>query len=119
MSRPSLPLSRRHLLQTATAAGALAATSRFASRAYAGEEITFLTWETSHDDAWLKEWSDKTGVKTNVTRIGSNDESYEKLRSGAIVADMTIVDTGSIPRFMRTIPPSTMQIVQAATLGSR
>ena len=102
MTRTTLSLSRRRLLQAAAAAASvLAATSKFASRAYAGEEITFLTWETYHDDDWLKEWSDKTGVKTNVTRIGSNDESYEKLRSGAIVADMTIVDTGSIPRFKK------------------
>src|SRR4051794_30269774 len=101
MTTTSLLLTRRRLLQAGTAAGALAAASKFASRAYAGEEITILTWETYHDDDWLKEWSDKTGVKTNVTRIGSNDESYEKLRSGAIVGDMTIVDTGSIPRFKK------------------
>src|SRR5438132_49692 len=95
-------ISRRRLLQTGAAAGAVAAaSSRFASRAYAGEELTFLTWETYHDDDWLKAWSDKTGVKVNVTRIGSNDESYEKLRSGAVVADMTIVDTGSLERFRK------------------
>jgi spermidine/putrescine transport system substrate-binding protein len=101
MTTTRCPISRRSFLQAGAAAGALAATRKIASRAYAGEELTFLTWETYHDDEWLKEWSDKTGVKTNVTRIGSNDESYEKLRSGAIVADMTIVDTGSIPRFKK------------------
>src|SRR3954468_8157134 len=97
----SFPMSRRRLLQSGAAAGAVAATSKFASRAYAGEELTFLTWETYHDDEWLKAWSEKTGVKVNVTRIGSNDESYEKLRSGAVVADMTIVDTGSLERFRK------------------
>ncbi len=101
MTTNSLSFSRRRLMQTGVAAGAVAATSKFASRAYAGEEITFLTWETYHDDDWLKEWSDKTGVKVNVTRFGSNDESYEKLRSGAVVADMTILDTGSIERFRK------------------
>jgi spermidine/putrescine transport system substrate-binding protein len=109
------------MLQTGAAAGALAATSKFASRAYAGEEITFLTWETYHDDDWLKEWTDKTGVKCNVTRIGSNDESYEKLRSGAIVADMTIVDTGSVPRFKKAgviVPIDPAKFPNAANIAA-
>ncbi|MFO1061439.1 MAG: extracellular solute-binding protein [Dongiaceae bacterium] len=121
MSSRSMSLSRRRVLQAGAAAGVLAATSRFASRAHAGEEITFLTWETYHDDDWLKEWSDKTGVKTNVTRIGSNDESYEKLRSGAIVADMTIVDTGSIERFKKAgviVPVDPAKFPNAANIAA-
>ena len=66
-----------------------------------GEEITMLTWETYHDDDWLAEYRAKTGVKINPIRIGSNDESYEKLRSGAVSADMFILDTGSIERFKK------------------
>ena len=46
MTTTSLLLTRRRLLQAGTAAGALAAAGKFASRAYAGEEITILTWET-------------------------------------------------------------------------
>src|SRR5260221_5531595 len=101
MPKKGLLRSRRRLMQLGISAGALALSGSMPSRSFAGEEITIITWETYHDDAWLKEYTDKTGVKVNVTRIGSNDESYEKLRSGAVVADMTIVDTGSIPRFVK------------------
>lgn len=101
MSRDSLSLSRRRLLQAGAAAGALAVTGWKPTRAYAGEEITIMTWETYHDDPWLEEYMAKTGVKVNVVRFASNDESFEKLRSGAVVADMTIADTGSLVRFVK------------------
>jgi spermidine/putrescine transport system substrate-binding protein len=121
MTNKSLLLSRRRLMQLGASAGALALAGSMPSRAFAGEEITIITWETYHDDAWLKEYTDKTGVKVNVTRIGSNDESYEKLRSGAIVADMTIVDTGSIPRFMKVgviVPVDPAKFPNASNIAS-
>ena len=101
MSSNSSALSRRQALKLGASAGVLALAGGVSSRAFAGEEITIMTWETYHDDPWLKEYTDKTGVKVNVIRFGSNDESFEKLRSGAVVADMTIADTGSLQRFVK------------------
>jgi spermidine/putrescine transport system substrate-binding protein len=102
MTQASFSISRRTAVKAlgGAAAGAFAI-GKGATRAFAGEEITIMTWETYHDDPWLEEYTKKTGVKVNVIRFGSNDESFEKLRSGAVVADMTIADTGSLERFYK------------------
>ncbi len=103
MNKKLASVTRRDAMKTiGVTVGGLAAVAAGSTRSYAaGEEITIMTWETYHDDPWLQEYTEKTGVKVNVIRFGSNDESFEKLRSGAVVADMTIADTGSLQRFSK------------------
>ena len=93
-------LSRRALLTTSAAIGGLSFPAIMASRTYAADkEITIITWETYHDPAWLEEWTAKSGIKVNAVRVSSNDETYAKVRSGAVDADVLVIDAGSIPRF--------------------
>ncbi len=112
--------SRRQLLKgSALAAGGLAATSiigsPFPARA-AGGEVTILTWETYHDDPWLAEFTQNTGIKVNVVRAGSVDEMYAQTRSGAIKSDILFFDSGSIPRYMeaKLIAPIDLSQVENA-----
>jgi spermidine/putrescine transport system substrate-binding protein len=94
-------ITRRSLLKVAAATAGAAALGGTAPRAFAqSEEITIMTWETYHDDDWLAEWTAKSGVKVNAIRIGSNDETYAKLRSGAAEVDAFVLDIGSMQRFI-------------------
>lgn len=94
-------LNRRQILGGLGGAAALGTAGVFPRSAHANTgEITILTWETYHDDAWLAEYTAKTGVKINAVRAGSADEMYAQLRSGAIAADIVYIDTGSVPRYI-------------------
>lgn len=114
--------SRRNLMKVVVSLGGLAAFDTLTSRvSAAGEEITIVTWETYHDDKWLNEWTVKSGVKVNAIRTGSNDETYAKLRSGAVVPDMIVIDIGSMPRFLNAnliVPVDPSKITNAANIAS-
>ncbi len=62
-------------------------------------EITVITWETYHDDPWVKQAEKDLGLKINITRVGSVDEMYAKARAGGTDADLYLVDSGSIKRY--------------------
>ena len=80
MNEKFASVTRRDAMKTiGVAVGGLAAVAAGSARSYAaGEEITIMTWETYHDDPWLQEYTEKTGVKVNVIRFGSNDEVVRK-----------------------------------------
>ena len=94
-----LKIGRRGFLAAAAAGTAALAAPAFIRDARAASEITIITWETYHEDAWIAEWSKATGVKVNVVRAGSNDEIFAQTQSGAIQADVLYFESGSIPRF--------------------
>src|SRR5262249_58464946 len=101
-------LSRRELLQRAAAAGlvllapSVARGALGAGRAEAAiraSTINILTWETYHDDPWLKQAEQDLGLKFNAVRAGSVDEVFAKARAGTIPWDLFLVDSGSITRY--------------------
>ena len=101
-------LSRRDLLGRAGAAGlalSLPAFARFplgassAAAATTGSTINILTWETYHDDPWLKQAAKDLGFKFNALRAGSVDEVFAKARAGTVPWDLFLVDSGSILRY--------------------
>jgi len=101
-------LSRRDLLQRAAAAGvvlfvpSVARGALGADRAEAAiraSTINILTWETYHDDPWLKQAEKDLGLKFNAVRAGSVDEVFAKARAGTIPWDLFLVDSGSITRY--------------------
>lgn len=95
-----LKMNRRSMVGLAGAAAAAAVASPFISRrAIAAEEITIFTWETYHEDPWIAEWTQKTGVPVKIVRTGSVDEMFAQTQSGAIQADIIYIDSGSIKRY--------------------
>ncbi len=96
-------LSRRELLQRSAVAGLVlsvpALGAGVARGATAAGSINILTWETYHDDPWLKQASKDLGLKFNVVRAGSVDELYAKARAGTVKWDLFLVDSGSIKRY--------------------
>ena len=97
------PISRRTLLNTAAIGAAAAVASPYIIRSAqaADEEITVLTWETYSEDAWLEEFGKANNVKMTAVRIGSVDEFFAKLTSGAVQPDVLYIDTSTIPRLRK------------------
>lgn len=99
-------LSRRDLLQRAGAAGlvlSLPAMGASVARATtSASAINMLTWETYHDDPWLKQAQKDTGLKFNAVRAGSVDEVFAKARAGTTPWDLYLVDSGSISRYKKS-----------------
>ena len=93
-------IDRRSFLAGAAATGGLALTSFAPSVARAADTVTILTWETYHDDAWVAEFTERTGIPVDVIRAGSVDEMFAQTRSGAITPDVVFVDTSSTPRYL-------------------
>ena len=96
----SSKLSRRRVMKLAagTAVTAVAA-PMIAKHALAAQEITIFTWETYHEDPWIAEWTQKTGVPVKVVRTGSVDEMFAQTQSGAIQPDILYFDSGSFKRY--------------------
>jgi spermidine/putrescine transport system substrate-binding protein len=93
--------SRRRFLATGTAAFAAPLVSLYRpANAQSVQPVTILTWETYHDDAWLAELTESTGIPVNVIRAGSVDEMFAQTRSGAISPDVLYVDTSSTGRYI-------------------
>lgn len=93
-------IDRRTFLTGAVGFGAMATLPGFAARASADQgEITLYTWETYHDDPWIAEYTERTGVKIKAVRSGSIDEMMATVQSGAISPDVIYFDTGTANRF--------------------
>lgn len=92
--------TRRRFIKGSAAALGSAYVSTRSTRARAAGEITIFTWETYHDDPWIAEYTEKTGVTVNVVRTGSVDEMFAQASSGAVQADIIYFDTSSVPRYL-------------------
>lgn len=114
-------IGRRQFLR-ATAIGATAlATPGIIRRAYAQDDhITIFTWETYHDDAWIQEWTEHTGIRVSVVRTGGVDEMFAMANSGAVPADVFYIDSGSIRRYRDAdliVPIDIAQLPEAANIA--
>jgi spermidine/putrescine transport system substrate-binding protein len=101
MSISNLKLGRRKFLITTAVGVAFLAAPRIILTASADNEIAIFTWETYHDDAWLTEWTKKTGIKVSAIRTGGVDEMFAQASSGAVRADIFNIDSGSIKRYQQ------------------
>ena len=112
---------RRQFLTLTGAGVATLAAPGIIRSARAADEITIFTWETYHEDPWIKEWTDKTGIKVNVQRTGSVDEMYAQTRSGAIMADVLYFDSGSFKRYVEAdlvAPIDVSKVPNASNISS-
>jgi spermidine/putrescine transport system substrate-binding protein len=65
----------------------------------ASNTLNILSWETYHDDPWIKQAEKDLGLDINVERVGSVDELFAKARAGTVPWDLYLVDSGSIERY--------------------
>ena len=94
-------LSRRRFLAIGAAAFTTPMVTQYRpANAQSVQPVTILTWETYHDDPWLAELTESTGIPVNVIRAGSVDEMFAQTRSGAISPDIVYADTSSTGRYI-------------------
>jgi len=81
--RAAKAFTRRTVLKTATAAGALAATGPFYVKdAFSSSgEINIMMWSDYLPDSFRETLKERTGMKLNFTGIGSNEELLNKLKA--------------------------------------
>jgi len=93
-------LRRRQFLQVSALSAASLAAPNIIGRAQATDEIFIYSWETYHEDEWLEEWRQDSGIKVNIVRAGTVDEMYAMMRAGSIQPDILWFDAGSIKRYV-------------------
>lgn len=64
------------------------------------QEVTIQTFETYHEDEWIKEFTEKSGIPVKVIRVGSVDEMFSLPASGATKPDICYIDSGTMTRFV-------------------
>ncbi len=80
--RAAKQFNRRTILKRAAATGAIAATGPwFISNAFAAGEINAIVWTNYLTEDFLKGFTKKTGIKVNVTPLGSNEELINKMKA--------------------------------------
>jgi spermidine/putrescine transport system substrate-binding protein len=81
--RAAKAFTRRLVLKSGTAAGALAITGpAFIKNALASSgEVNILMWSDYLPDDFIAEFTAKTGIKVNYTGIGSNEEIINKMKA--------------------------------------
>jgi spermidine/putrescine transport system substrate-binding protein len=94
-------LTRRGFVGVAVGVGVAMVYARAGVGAVAsGAKISMLTWETYDEPSWLTAYEKQhTDVSFNRSVIGSVDEMFAKVRSGAVKFDLLYFDSGSIERY--------------------
>jgi spermidine/putrescine transport system substrate-binding protein len=90
-------INRRHFVAGAAAAATI---THFRPSFAQAKEVTIQTFETYHEDSWIKEFTDKTGTPVKVIRVGSVDEMFSLPSSGATRPDICYIDSGTLRRFV-------------------
>ena len=74
--------NRRAVVQGVMATASIAALGPFVIRdAFAAAEINAIVWTHYLTDDFLKSFRKKTGIKVNVTLLGSNEELLSKMKT--------------------------------------
>ena len=85
-----------------TAAATEAAASSAAPVASGAETtLNMLTWQGYHDQAWLDECQQKTGVTVNAVNVGSPDEMFAKLKASPDQWDLVLATSGWFNKYVQ------------------
>ena len=66
------------------------------------DEINILSWEGYHAPAWIKEFTDKTGIKVNVTNVGSPAEMFSKVKASPGQFDIVYNTAGWYDQYVQS-----------------
>ncbi len=63
------------------------------------KELNVLCFQGYTEDAWVKPFEEKYGVKVNVTYAGTVEEMFTKAKAGGTQFDVVSIDCGSVQRY--------------------
>ena len=58
------------------------------------QTLNVLTWQGYHEQAWLDEFAEETGIKVNAVNVGSPDEMFAKVKANPDQFDLALVTAG-------------------------
>jgi spermidine/putrescine-binding protein len=65
-----------------------------------GETLNVLSWETYHEEEWLKEFEEETGISVEVANVGSPAEMYSKVKANPGQYDIVLATAGWFPQYV-------------------
>jgi|GEM_PF-623928 len=78
------------------------ANSEAASTSGSGETLNVLSWETYDEPEWISEFEEKTGVKVNVSNVGSPAEMFSKVKANPSQYDVILNTAGWFPQYVES-----------------
>jgi spermidine/putrescine-binding protein len=66
------------------------------------DEINVLSWEGYQAPAWVKEFTDKTGIKVNITNVGSPAEMFAKVKASPGQFDIIYNTSGWFDQYVQS-----------------
>ena len=60
----------------------------------ASDTLNLLTWQGYHEQPWLDEFAEETGIKVNAVNVGSPDEMFAKMKANPGQFDIALVTSG-------------------------
>jgi spermidine/putrescine-binding protein len=66
------------------------------------DELNLLTWEGYHQEPWLKEFTNKTGIKVNATNVGSPAEMFSKVKASPGQFDVILNTSGWFDQYVKS-----------------
>jgi spermidine/putrescine-binding protein len=58
------------------------------------QTLNILTWQGYHEQTWLDEFTEETGIKVNAVNVGSPDEMFAKVKANPDQFDLALVTSG-------------------------
>jgi hypothetical protein len=58
------------------------------------QTLNVLTWQGYHEQEWLDEFTEETGIKVNAVNVGSPDEMFAKVKANPQQFDIALVTSG-------------------------
>ncbi len=87
----------------------------------AGETINILTWEGYHQQPWLDEFEKQSGVKVNVTNVGSPAEMFAKTQAAPDAYDIVYATAGWFDQYVNAdlvIPVDETKVANLSSISS-
>ena len=67
-----------------------------------GETINLLTWQTYHEQEWLDEFQEETGITVKATNVGSPAEMFSKVKANPGQFDLILNTAGWFPQYIES-----------------
>lgn len=87
---------------SAATPAASTAASAAATAANCDKTINLFSWSSYHDDAWIKEYEAKTGVKINQQLITSVPDGFAKVKAQPETFDLVLATSGFVENYVES-----------------
>jgi spermidine/putrescine-binding protein len=66
-----------------------------------GQTLNVLSWETYDEPEWIKEFEHESGIKVNVSNVGSPAEMFSKVKANPSQYDIILATAGWFPQYVK------------------